>query len=26
MTGLMIRNDTNEVVAETAASFMMISD
>ena len=26
MTGLMIRNDTNEVVAETEASFMMIPD
>jgi hypothetical protein len=26
MTGLMIRNDTNEVVAETKASFMMIPD
>ena len=26
MKGLMIRNDTNEVVAETEASFMMIPD
>ena len=26
MKGLMIRNDTNEVVAETEAAFMMIAD
>jgi acyl-coenzyme A thioesterase PaaI-like protein len=26
MKGLMIRNDTNEVVAETEAAFMMIPD
>jgi acyl-coenzyme A thioesterase PaaI-like protein len=26
MKGLMIRNDTNEIVAETEAAFMMIAD